>query len=257
MYGITETTVHVTYRPITVADLDSGSRQRDRRADPRPAAAAARPARAAGAGRRARRDLRRRRRRRPRLPRPARADRASGSFPTRSARTGGGSTGRGDLARRLANGELEYLGRIDHQVKMRGFRIELGEIEAVLAGHPAVAECAVVVREDIARRQAPRRLCRHRPTPPPSDFRTQLKRSCPTTWCRPISSSLPTLPLTANGKLDRKALPAPDPEAADAGTQHVAPRTPTESRIAAIWADALGIASPGSTTISSTSAATR
>ncbi len=127
---------------------------------------------------------------------------------------------------------------------MRGYRIELGEIEAVLAGHPDVTECAVIAREDIV---GDKRLVAYLVTDQPATehFRTHLKRHLPDYMVPAHFIPLPKLPLTVNGKLDRKALPAPDLEASDARTQHVAPNTPTESRIAAVWADALGIASPG------------
>ena len=153
----------------------------------------------------------------------------------------------GDLARRLENGDLEYLGRIDDQVKIRGFRIELGEIEAVLRQHPDVTEC----RRHRARRQrpgqAPGRLHRRRRKPRHARRRAQDPPQAPPArihGARPLRAAR-RLPLTPNGKVDRKALPAPDPEAPRRQARHVAPRTPTETRIAAIWADVLGIASPG------------
>ena len=183
MYGITETTVHVTYRPITLGDLDSRRGQRDRRADPRPAACSLLDAHGApvpvGRGGR---DLRRRRRCRARLPEPARADRRA--LRARSVRrgTGGRLYRTGDLARRLDNGELEYLGRIDDQVKIRGFRIELGEIEAALGGHPGVTRVRRARPRGRPRRQATRRLRRRRRNPTTDDLRSYLKsRTCPST----------------------------------------------------------------------------
>jgi hypothetical protein len=158
--------------------------------------------------------------------------------------TGGKLYRSGDLARRLENGELEYLGRIDNQVKLRGYRIELGEIEAVLAAHPDVTECAVIAREDVP---GDKRLVAYLVTDQPAtdQFRMHLKRDLPDYMIPAHFVSLPKLPLTVNGKLDRRALPAPDLEASAAGTEQVAPRTPTESRIALIWGEALGIPSPG------------
>ncbi|MFI2076598.1 amino acid adenylation domain-containing protein [Streptomyces triculaminicus] len=145
----------------------------------------------------------------------------------------------GDLARRRPDGTLEYFGRADHQVKIRGFRIELGEIEAVLADHPDVADAAVVVREDTpgdkrlvayavpARETTPARLREHAGTELPLHM---------------VPSAvvlLDRLPLTANGKLDRKALPAPD--LAGAVTEGRAPRGPREEQLCAIFADVLGL----------------
>ena len=164
-----------------------------------------------------------------RLPQPPELT-AERFVPDPFSRTGGRLYRTGDLARRLENGELEFLGRIDHQVKIRGFRIELGEIEAALAqdtptspsapSSPARTSPATSASSPTS---SPTR--RHHP-----DRRPQRTSSatCPTTWCPAHFVALADLPLTANGKIDRKALPAPDPEAATARTQHVAPRTPTE-----------------------------
>jgi acyl carrier protein len=153
----------------------------------------------------------------------------------------------GDLARRVGNGDLEYLGRIDDQVKIRGFRIELGEIEAVLRQQHDVTEAVVVARED---RPGDQRLVAYL-TPSPGAasglvdrLRTELRRTLPEYMVPLHFIPVEAIPLTPNGKVDRKALPAPDAEAMT-GTQHVAPRNPTESRIATVWADALGVADPG------------
>jgi amino acid adenylation domain-containing protein len=168
----------------------------------------------------------------------------SGSF-------GGGQVERayrtGDLVRYRPDGNLEFVGRIDHQIKIRGFRIELGEIEAALAKHEEVREVAVVARED---RPDDKRLVAY--VVPRADtlglverLKSKLRERLPDYMLPTHFVFLATLPLTPNGKVDKKSLPAPDPEAVATGTPHVAPRTPTESQIAAIWADALGIASPG------------
>ena len=133
MYGITETTVHVTYRPISRADVESGAGSVFGSADSRSQLYLLESRPAAGADRRTGGDLRRRRRRRPRISRIARTLTAERFIPNPFAAERGERLYRsGDLARRLPNGDLEYLGRIDHQVKIRGFRIELGEIEAAI-----------------------------------------------------------------------------------------------------------------------------
>ena len=144
----------------------------------------------------------------------------------------------GDLARWRADGVIEYIGRSDHQVKIRGFRIELGEIEARLM---CAARCAV------GGRRRPRSRC-HSPTGRLCQRRGALDAAALQGGA--VSASLPDymvparivvlerLPLTPNGKIDRKALPAPDQLAASA--EHIAPRTPAETALAAIWADLLG-----------------
>nr|WJJ09222.1 non-ribosomal peptide synthase [Streptomyces spectabilis] len=149
----------------------------------------------------------------------------------------------GDLVRRLPDGTLEYLGRIDNQVKLRGFRIELDEIEDRLARHPAVRACAVLAREDSP--GSPRlvgyvvldeahtgefhdTLVRH------------LGQSLPEYMVPGALVRLDALPLTANGKLDRKALPAPDADAYAVAGDRVAPRTPTERTLLAVCAGLLG-----------------
>ena len=118
----------------------------------------------------------------------------------------------GDLARRLPDGDLEYLGRLDHQVKIRGFRIELGEIEAALAQHPAVREVVALVRED---RPGDRRLVAYvrtdgRPTALAAELRAHAKERLPEYMVPAAFVALDALPLTANGKIDRAALPAPE-----------------------------------------------
>jgi amino acid adenylation domain-containing protein len=149
----------------------------------------------------------------------------------------------GDLARERADGTLEFLGRIDDQVKVRGYRIELGEIEAALASHPAVQSCAVLAREDtpgnkqlvgyaVAQREMER--------PRTEDLRAFLAQRLPDYMVPAHLIFLESLPLTQNGKVDRGALPAPSLAAAAApGGNLVAPRNEVESVIAAIWADAL------------------
>ncbi|NUT45862.1 MAG: amino acid adenylation domain-containing protein, partial [Saccharothrix sp.] len=142
----------------------------------------------------------------------------------------------GDLAR-WVDGRLEYFGRADQQVKIRGFRIELGEIEAVLAAHDAVAQVAVVVRED-------RLVAYYVGTADAAGLREHAARALPDYMVPTAYVALDRLPLNANGKLDRAALPAPEREASAAGG-FVAPRTDAERLVAAVWAEVLGLAEVG------------
>jgi aryl carrier-like protein len=143
----------------------------------------------------------------------------------------------GDRARWRADGTLEYLGRLDGQVKVRGFRIEPGEIEAVLGSHDAVHGCAVVVRED---RPGDRRLVAYVVGgADPAELREHLRRGLPEHMVPGAFVALDRLPLTPNGKLDRGALPAPDLALAQA--DYTAPRTPVEEALAEIWAELLGV----------------
>ncbi|HSG40128.1 MAG TPA: non-ribosomal peptide synthetase, partial [Thermoanaerobaculia bacterium] len=149
----------------------------------------------------------------------------------------------GDLARRLPDGAVEFLGRNDGQVKVRGFRIELPEIEAALLRHPAVREAAVLARRDGP--AAEPRLAAYwvGGEAAPADFAAFLARSRPAFMVPADFLRLDAFPLLPNGKLDRKALPAPagvNPERA-----FVAPRTPVETALAGIWADLLGVQKVG------------
>ncbi|MGH3903464.1 MAG: non-ribosomal peptide synthase/polyketide synthase, partial [Pseudonocardiaceae bacterium] len=148
----------------------------------------------------------------------------------------------GDLARWNAEGVLEYLGRTDHQVKIRGFRIELGEIEAVLAAHPDLAGVAVVAREDqsgVTRLVAYVVSAAGRPLDA-AELRGFLGASLPEYMVPAAFVTLDSLPLSPNGKLDRRALPAPEFGAVGGGG-HLAPRTETERTLAAIWSEVLGV----------------
>jgi amino acid adenylation domain-containing protein len=147
----------------------------------------------------------------------------------------------GDLARWLADGNIEFTGRIDHQVKLRGFRIELGEIETQLLKHDEVKEAVVMVKED--QESIRRYLCAY--IVPAGDtgssvsaWRDYLSKYFPDYMVPSYFVVLKKLPLTANGKLDRRALPEPE---IGAGKNYVAPTNPVEEKMAAIWSDVLGI----------------
>jgi amino acid adenylation domain-containing protein len=153
----------------------------------------------------------------------------------------------GDLGRHRIDGDLEYHGRTDDQVKVRGFRIELGEIESVLTRHPDVRDAVVLARDD---RSRGRRLVAYvtsdsetRPTA--VELRSHLQAELPSHMVPAVFVMLDTLPLTANGKVDRKALPAPDGTRQELQTSFVAATTDAEQKIAAIWKEAIGIDSIG------------
>ncbi|MFG2113828.1 amino acid adenylation domain-containing protein [Streptomyces sp. NPDC048718] len=150
----------------------------------------------------------------------------------------------GDLARRRADGGLEYLGRADHQVKIRGFRIELGEIESVLLAQEKVASGAVVVRED---RPGDKRLIAYVVPAPGAAFadgelRGALGAELPAHMVPAAFVTLDALPLTANGKLDTRSLPAP--AAGGCGTGR-APATPREATLCALFAEVIGVERAG------------
>jgi amino acid adenylation domain-containing protein len=153
----------------------------------------------------------------------------------------------GDLARRLPAGEIEFLGRADHQVKVRGFRVEPGEIEAALGRHPAVAQAVVVLREGdlvayvVAAEPAVANVGA-------GNLRAALREELPEYMVPSRFVFLPELPRTPNGKIDRKALPPPGADPIGPGREPlppVAPRTPVERRVAEVWAAVLGVARVG------------
>ncbi|MET0400102.1 MAG: phosphopantetheine-binding protein, partial [Longimicrobiaceae bacterium] len=145
----------------------------------------------------------------------------------------------GDRARRRAGGGLEYLGRADQQVKVRGFRIEPGEVEAALLGHPGVREALVMARED----EPGARLVAYvvadaaAGEPAVEALRAHLAERLPEHMVPAVFVVLDAFPLTPHGKTDRRALPAPETNSAE--DTYVAPRTATEERLAATWADVL------------------
>ncbi len=151
----------------------------------------------------------------------------------------------GDLVRYLPDGSLDFLQRVDHQVKVRGFRIELGEVEAALAQHPSVNECVCVVRED-----APgvKRLVAYvggAQVARASELAEHLRGRLPEYMVPQAFVTLGALPLTPSGKVDRKALPAPDYAGAEGGREYAAPATAAEEVLCGIFAEVLGVGRVG------------
>ncbi|HEU5381257.1 MAG TPA: amino acid adenylation domain-containing protein, partial [Ktedonobacteraceae bacterium] len=145
----------------------------------------------------------------------------------------------GDLVSYRADGAIEYLGRIDHQVKLRGFRIELGEIEAILSQHQAVQAVVVVAREDTP---GDKRLVAYLVVSgeiAEGEWRGYLSKRLPEYMIPSVFVHLESLPLTSSGKVDRKALPMP--EKGRSGVAYVAPRTALEEQIAQVWTEVLGL----------------
>ncbi len=274
MYGITETTVHVTYRPLVAEDAETSGRSPvgcaipdltvhvvDPEGQIQPLGVAGEMW-VGGAGLA-----------RGYLGRPALT--AERFIPDAFSKQPGARLYRsGDLARSLSSGDIDFLGRIDHQVKIRGFRIELGEIEACLQGMEGVAEAAVLVREILGEPQlvaywvatqggtessapSPEDLSLEDPSPEdpsPEDLsssarlsnqqmRQALAARLPDYMIPAFYVELDTLPLTANGKLDRRALPLPETEAGAAA--YVPPSSSTEIVLCEVWAKTLGLEQVG------------
>jgi amino acid adenylation domain-containing protein/FkbH-like protein/non-ribosomal peptide synthase protein (TIGR01720 family) len=244
MYGITETTVHVTYRPLSKNDLNSGSvigvpipdlqvYILDENGQLAPIGVPG-EMHVGGAG------LARGYLRRPELTEQRFIpDHVTGRKGARLYKTG-------DLARFLPGRDIEYLGRIDHQVKIRGFRIELGEIESVLLQHPAVRSAVVMARED---EPGVKRLAAYvvasQPAPEVSVLREHLKKKVPDYMVPAAFMFLEALPLTANGKVDRKALPVPESQRPELTRRYIAPRTAAEKTLSAVWSKALRVKNVG------------
>lgn len=244
MFGITETTVHVTYRPLAQSDLASGSRigipildldvyVLDEELQPAPIGVPG-ELYVGGAG------LGRGYLHRPELtaerfiPHPFSAEPGARLYKT------------GDLARWLPERDLEYLGRRDDQVKIRGFRVELGEIESVLAEHPAVREAVVLAREeDPGDKRLVAFLAAHETAPTANDLRNFLREKLPEYMVPAAFISLPAFPLTANGKIDRKTLAGMEVRQTEDETEFEPPRTPLERTIAQIWERVLGVPKVG------------
>ncbi|HJX27517.1 MAG TPA: condensation domain-containing protein, partial [Thermoanaerobaculia bacterium] len=151
----------------------------------------------------------------------------------------------GDLVRyRLrfdGDTELDFLGRIDHQVKIRGFRIELGEIEAALAAQPGVRSCAVLAREDVPGVRQLVAYLAGEALPDDATLRSALGARLPEHMVPAVFVRLEALPLSPNGKVDRKSLPAPDRSRRATEAEYVAPRTETEAVLVEIWKELLGL----------------
>jgi amino acid adenylation domain-containing protein len=245
MYGITETTVHVTYRAIRLADLDGKAQSPiglpirdlrwyllDSQLQPVPVGVAG-ELYIAGAG----------------LARGyhGRFGLTAERFVPSPFDAGQRLYRSGDLARQRADGSIDYLGRIDQQVKIRGFRIELGEIEAALLAQPGVRQAALSVHAGDGGPQLCAYLVAEQTPRDPISWRDNLRAALkvdlpdymvPSHWLL-----LDALPLTSNGKLDRRALPLPDAE--DWQRPFEAPEGDLEQQLAAIWADVLGVAQIG------------
>lgn len=152
----------------------------------------------------------------------------------------------GDLARYLPDGNIEFLGRVDHQVKVRGFRIELGEIESLVGQYPLVKTAYVMARED---RPGEKRLVAYlvpedyqrRDELTPAVLRDFLKNDLPEYMLPSAYVVVEALPLTPNGKVDRRALPAPEQSLLEQAVEYVAPRSDVEETLAAIWQEVLGL----------------
>jgi amino acid adenylation domain-containing protein len=244
MYGITETTVHVTYRPIRLKDVEAnlgsviGEPIPDLSVElfdenQKPVAVGEAGEIYVGGKGVARGYLNR-----PEL----NAEKFIMRHGERLYRSG-------DLARRTPSGDLEYLGRIDHQVKIHGFRIELGEIESVLNSHPALRESAVICDEaDGDKRLVAYVVSREAGAAPATqELREFAGRRLPGYMLPAKFIFLDTMPLTVNGKVDRKALPAPDSARPTLGTEYVAPRDERERALARIWQDVLRVDQVGVT----------
>ena len=149
----------------------------------------------------------------------------------------------GDLVRYRADGNIEFVGRIDHQVKLRGFRIELGEIEVALMNYPAVGQAVALIREDESNKQqlVAYLVYQDAVTPNSSELKQWLRKTLPDYMIPSIFISLESMPLTPNGKIDRRALPAPDATHYDLGQSAIVPRDAIEESIAEIWAQVLGL----------------
>jgi acyl carrier protein len=252
MYGITETTVHATYRPMSRADLarpgvsvigrpiaDLRIRILDGAGNPCPPGVAG-EIHVAGPG------VARGYLRRPELT-------GERFVPDPLAAPGDLAGGRmyrsGDLGRFLADGDIEYLGRADRQVKIRGHRIEPAEVESALRLHPAIRDAAVVAQDDPAgERRLVAYVVEDGTSLPPlsgSDLRAFLRQTLPEPMVPGAIVRMDALPLTNNGKLDRAALPVPDPSNLLRQTVATPPEGEVQSALADIWSRVLGIAEVG------------
>ncbi|QMV44171.1 non-ribosomal peptide synthetase [Cohnella cholangitidis] len=241
MYGITETTVHVTYKEITELEIEQAKSNIGKAIPTLQAYILDDNGRllpigmqgelyVAGDG------LARGYLNRPEL--------TAEKFVTHPFSPGERMYRTGDLARWLPDGNLEYLGRIDHQVKIRGYRIELGEVEAQLLKAAAVQEAIVIAREDGA---GQKELCAYFVSDRPraaGELRETLGQTLPSYMIPAYYVQLEQMPLTSNGKIDRKALPAPQ-DIVQSGASYQAPRNTVEEKFAQAWQEVLGLAQVG------------
>ncbi len=258
MYGITETTVHVTYRPLSMTDLDSTASVIGR---PIPdlqvylldqylqlvPVGVPGEMYVGGAG------VTKGYLNRPELTKerfissPFEKDEV---IPPTPLNKGGNEPSKlyktGDLGRYLPDGNIEYLGRIDNQVKIRGFRIELGEIEALLASHPQIWETVVIVRDDTTgdKRLVAYIVPQSEKTITINEIRQFLKAKLPDYMIPNAFVILDALPLTANGKIDRRALPPPE-SSSEPSDKYAAPRTPIEDILVTVWSEVLKVEKVG------------
>ncbi len=243
MYGITETTVHVSYRELRVADVRAGGSPigcalpdlelyvLDAELQPVPVGV---PGELYVGGSGVSRGY---------LNRPELTAARFVPHPY-SGRAGARLYRSGDQARRLANGEIEYLGRLDQQVKIRGFRVELGEIETVLRQHPGIREAVVLARQDAG--DTEQRLVGYlvpngAQNLTNEDLRQYLKGQLAEYMVPAAFVALEQLPLTAQGKINRGALPAPEARRPRLAESYEAPRTWQEKELAEIWSQCLGV----------------
>lgn len=247
MYGITETTVHVTYRPLTLSDADTATGSvigepisdlhlylLDNNLEPVPLGVCGEMY-VGGAGL-ARGYLNR-------------AELTAERFiPDPVARKAGARLYRtGDLARRLSNGDIEYLGRADEQVKVRGFRIETGEIETTLLTHPSLRAAVVVARPDTkGGTNGDQRLCAYVVARKSGELRVDelrayLRERLPEHMLPAVFVELKEIPLTVHGKLDKKNLPEPGRERPEFEKKYEAARNDVEAMLSELWSDVLGV----------------
>jgi amino acid adenylation domain-containing protein len=243
MYGITETTVHVTYRPLTMEDLNAtsgsviGGPIPDLRVFALDKNSQLAPFRVPGELHISGAGLARGYLNQPELtalkfvPDPFSDEPGARLYKS------------GDLARLLPDGDIEFVGRLDHQVKIRGFRIELGEIEAALGGHPAIRETVVLAQEE---RPGEKRLVAYLVANQNtelsiSELRDFVGEKLPDYMTPSVFVTLDALPLTPNGKVDRKALPQPEWTRPELESAFKAPRSAAEEMLAGIWTDVLGL----------------
>ncbi len=242
MYGITETTVHVTYRRMRrreieegvgsvigggIADLRVYILDENRRVVPEGVGGEIYVGgRGLARGYKGRAELT-----------------AERFVPDPYGEAGGRLYKSGDRGRYKGKGEIEYLGRIDHQVKIRGFRIELGEIESVLSNHPQIDEVVVLAHayETGEKRLIAYLVSNHIPSPSISDLRSFISQKLPEYMLPSQFIFLDSIPLTVNGKIDRRALPEPTRIRPDLDKQYQEPTTELERQLVGLWEQSLGV----------------